>query len=99
MRLEELSDRELEDLGPLISVTPPIMFLLIEYLSRELADVLEKEGRLPLALQDKFDLWAECLVEFEDMIRDGDANPEQLALSELNRLDVLAEATDTARVH
>jgi hypothetical protein len=99
MRLEELSDRELEDLGPLISVTPPIMFLLIEYLSRELANVLEKEGRLPLALQDKFDLWAECLVEFEDMIRDGDANPEQLALSELNRLDVLAEATDTARVH
>jgi len=99
MRLEELSDRELEDLGPLISVTPPIMFLLIEYLSRELANVLEKEKRLPLALQDKFDLWAECLVEFEDMIRDGDANPEQLALSELNRLDVLAEATDTARVH
>jgi hypothetical protein len=99
MRLDELSDRELEDLGPLISVTPPIMFLLIEYLSRELANVLEKEGRLPLALQDKFDLWAECLVEFEDMIRDGDANPEQLALSELNRLDVLAEATDTARVH
>ena len=99
MRLEELSDRELEDLGPLISVTPPIMFLLIEYLSRELANELEKEGRLPLALQDKFDLWAECLVEFEDMIRDGDANPEQLALSELNRLDVLAEATDTARVH
>ena len=99
MRLEELSDRELEDLGPLISVTPPIMFLLIEYLSRELANELEKEGRLPLALQDKFDLWAECLVEFEDMIRDRDANPEKLALSELNRLDVLAEATDTARVH
>jgi hypothetical protein len=47
MRLEELSDRELEDLGPLISVTPPIMFLLIEYLSHELANVLEKEGRLP----------------------------------------------------
>lgn len=99
MRLEELSDREFEDLGPLISVTPPIMFLLIEYLSRELADMLEKEGRLPLAYQDKFDLWAECLVEFEDMIRDADANPDRFALEELNRLDALAEATDTARVH
>ena len=99
MRLEELSDRELEDLGPLISVTPPIMFLLIEYLSHELANVLEKASRLPAALQDKFDLWAECLVEFEDMIRDEDANPEQLALSELNRLDALADATNTARVH
>jgi hypothetical protein len=60
---------------------------------------LKKKDVYPLALQDKFDLWAECLVEFEDMIRDEDANPEQLALSELNRLDVLAEATDTARVH
>jgi len=39
------------------------------------------------------------LVEFEDMIRDEDANPEQLALSELNRLDALADATNTARVH
>lgn len=99
MRLEELSDRELEELGPLISITPPIMFLLIEYLSRELADMLEKEGRLPLAYQDKFDLWAECLVEFEDMIRDSAANPENFAVEELDRLEILAEATDTARVH
>jgi len=99
MRLEELSDRELEELGPLISVTPLIMFLLIEYLSRELADTLEKEGCLPLAYQDKFDLWAECLVEFEDMIRDPDVNPENFAIEEIDRLEALAEATDTARVH
>ena len=99
MQFQEMTDAEIEELGPLISVTPPIMFLLIEYLSRELADVLEKEGKLPGVYQDKFDLWAECLIEFEDFIRDAEANPDAIAVNELDRLDVLADATDTMRVH